>query len=154
MQVTLDWTLLTFKRQLLERFGGQALLRAQKDFLFRVKNIPLASPVTHTHGLWEVPGGALCREKGHSGLASPPGSAQRGLFPRLGRQGGVGAGCQEKPKGMRPSQTPQFSSRPLQCEGGLPQSTQTSRRKPPSLFEQGPHKACPPESSLRPGPPW
>lgn len=83
----MDWTLLTFKRQLPERFGGQALLRARNDFLFRVKNIPLASPVTHTHGLWEVPGGTLCTEKGHSELASPPGSAQRGLFPRLGRQG-------------------------------------------------------------------
>lgn len=65
---------------------------------------------------------------------------------------GWGAGCQEKPKGMRPSQTQHLSSRPFQCEDGLPQSTQTNRLNPGSLFQQRPDKACPLESSLWPHP--
>lgn len=65
---------------------------------------------------------------------------------------GWGAGCQEKPEGMRPSQTQHLSSRPFQCGDGLPQSTQTNRLNPGSLFQQRPDKACPLESSLWPHP--
>lgn len=61
-------------------------------------------------------------------------------------------GCQEKPKGMRSSQTQRRSSRPFQCEDGSPQSTQTSRLNPSSLFERHLDKACPLGSSLRPRP--
>lgn len=46
--------------------------------------------------------------------------------------------------------TPHFSSWPFQSEDGLPQSTQTSRLNPSSLFEQRPDKACLAESA--PGP--
>ena len=53
---------------------------------------------------------------------------------------------------MRSSQTQHRSSRPFQCEDGSPQSTQTNRLNPSSLFEQPPDKACPLGSSLRPHP--
>lgn len=48
--------------------------------------------------------------------------------------------------------TQQFSSGPFQCEDGLPQSTQTDRLNPSSVFEQRPDKVCPLESSLWPHP--
>lgn len=126
-----------------------------------MKNIPLVSALTHTHGLGDVPTSELSKEKGDSSLASSPESALCRLFreagERLREAGGGwaglrGAGCQEKPKGMRPSQTHHFSFRPFQCKDGLPQSTQTNRLNPSSLFEQRPDKACPPESSLWPRP--
>lgn len=69
--VTLDWTLLTSKCQLPECFGGQALHRTGNNFLFRVKNIPLVSAVTHTHGLWVVPAGTLSTEKGDNWCLPP-----------------------------------------------------------------------------------
>lgn len=73
-----------------------------------------------------------------------------GGLEEVGRPGGWGAGCQEKPEGMRPSQTQHLFSRPFQREDGLPQSTQTNRLNPSSLFEQRPDKACPLESSVWP----
>lgn len=104
--------------------------------------LPAAYPWRRDSPHWRLPLRQL------SVLCFHDGQADEGLKEVGG--GGRGDEMPRETQRYESKSTPHFSSWPFQSEDGLPQSTQTSRLNPSSLFEQRPDKACLAESA--PGP--